>query len=93
MRDVTAMALYESNDKAMAEVSDDGIVKVLDIPGIITVSTCGACETNAQGYRINSILMSDFVYPSWFKATGTKPYDYRGLITAPFQVLSGGYLP
>jgi hypothetical protein len=57
------------------------------------VEVCDACETNAQGYRINSILMSDFVYPSWFKATGTAPYDYRRLITAPFQVLSGGYLP
>ncbi|HJW34787.1 MAG TPA: hypothetical protein VJ505_15675 [Holophagaceae bacterium] len=57
------------------------------------VEVCDACETNAQGYRINSILMSDFVYPSWFKASGTKPFDYRGLITAPFQVLSGGYLP
>ncbi len=58
-----------------------------------SVEVCDACETNAQGYRINIILMSDFVYPSWFKANGTSPYDYRGLITAPFQVLSGGYLP
>ncbi len=57
------------------------------------VEVCDACETNDQGYRINTILMSDFVYPSWFKANGTSPYDYRGLITAPFQVLSGGYLP
>lgn len=57
------------------------------------VEVCDACETNDQGYRINNILMSDFVYPSWFKANGTSPYDYRGLITAPFQVLPGGYLP
>lgn len=57
------------------------------------VEVCDACETNDQGYRINNILMSDFVYPSWFKASGTAPYDERGLITAPFQVLPGGYLP
>lgn len=57
------------------------------------VEVCDACETNDQGYRINTILMSDFVYPSWFKSNGTGPYDYRGLITAPFQVLAGGYLP
>ncbi|HJW71564.1 MAG TPA: hypothetical protein VJ486_01800 [Geothrix sp.] len=57
------------------------------------VEVCDACETNAQGYRISSILMSDFVYPSWFKSTGTAPYDQTRLITAPFQVLSGGYLP
>ncbi len=57
------------------------------------VEVCDACETNDQGYRINSILMSDFVYPSWFQANGNGPYDYRGLISAPFQVLPGGYLP
>lgn len=57
------------------------------------VEVCDACETNDQGYRISSILMSDFVYPSWFKSNGTNPYDYRGLISAPFQVLPGGYLP
>jgi hypothetical protein len=58
-----------------------------------SVEVCDACETNDQGYRINTILMSDFVYPSWFQANGKGPYDYRGLITAPFQILPGGYLP
>ncbi|HJU83177.1 MAG TPA: hypothetical protein VJ600_03115 [Holophagaceae bacterium] len=57
------------------------------------VEVCDACEQNDQGYRINSILMSDFVYPSWFKASGTSPFDQTRLITAPFQVLAGGYLP
>jgi hypothetical protein len=57
------------------------------------VEVCDACETNDQGYRINAILMSDFVFPSWFQKNGGSPYDYRGLITAPFQVLPGGYLP
>lgn len=57
------------------------------------VEVCDACETNDQGYRISSILMSDFVYPSWFQKNGSGPYDYRGLISAPFQVLAGGYLP
>lgn len=57
------------------------------------VEVCDACEQNDQGYRINTILMSDFVYPSWFQASGKSPYDYRGLITAPFQLLPGGYLP
>ncbi len=57
------------------------------------VEVCDACEENAQGYRISGVLMSDFVYPSWFKASGTSPYDQTRLITAPFQVLAGGYLP
>lgn len=37
VRDVTKMALFESNDKAMAEVSDVGLVKVLDLPGKASV--------------------------------------------------------
>ena len=57
------------------------------------VEVCDACETNDQGYRINTILMSDFVFPSWFDANGQNPFDQRGLISAPFQVLPGGYLP
>lgn len=37
VRDVTSQALYESNDKAMAEVTDRGLVKVLDISGSVAV--------------------------------------------------------
>jgi len=37
VRDVTELALYESNDSAMAEVSDAGLVKVLDITGKVSV--------------------------------------------------------
>ena len=36
-RDITSLALYESNDKSMAEVSDRGLVKVLDITGKVAV--------------------------------------------------------
>ncbi len=37
VRDVTSLALYESNDKAMAEVSDLGLMKVFDITGKVSV--------------------------------------------------------
>ena len=36
-RDVTALALYEANDRAMAEASEAGRVKILDIPGNVAV--------------------------------------------------------
>ena len=36
-RDVTEQALFESNDKSMADVSDQGLVKVLDIPGKVAI--------------------------------------------------------
>ncbi|MFO1046259.1 MAG: DUF1549 domain-containing protein [Planctomycetaceae bacterium] len=36
-RDVTQQALYESNDKAMADVNDNGLVKVQDITGKVAI--------------------------------------------------------
>lgn len=36
-RDVSGLALYESNDKAMAEVSEQGLVSILEIPGKVAV--------------------------------------------------------
>lgn len=36
-RDVTRMALYEPNDRAMAETTEEGLVKTLDLPGNVAV--------------------------------------------------------
>ncbi|MBN9520208.1 DUF1549 domain-containing protein [bacterium] len=37
VRDVTGTAVFESNDKAMAEVSEGGLVAVLDLPGKVSI--------------------------------------------------------
>lgn len=37
VRDVTTHASYESNDRAMADVSDGGLVKILDLSGNVAV--------------------------------------------------------
>ena len=36
-RDVTHTALYEANDKGMAEVTEGGLIRVLDLPGSVAV--------------------------------------------------------
>jgi hypothetical protein len=36
-RDVTELVLHESNDTAMAQVTENGLVKILDIPGKVSV--------------------------------------------------------
>ena len=36
-RDVTHMALYEANDKAMAEADEHGLVRTLDLPGNVAI--------------------------------------------------------
>lgn len=36
-QDVTKLALFETNDRAMAESSEEGLVKTLDLPGTVAV--------------------------------------------------------
>ena len=50
-------------------------------------------EDDSFGYKINNILVSDFIFPSWFDdyQVGVK-YDFGNHVTAPFQILKGGYV-
>lgn len=54
-----------------------------------------ACEADSYGYQINSLLVSDFVYPAWFESfrqPGSTQFDFQNKITTPFQLLPGGYI-
>jgi hypothetical protein len=56
---------------------------------------CDACEADQDGYAINGVAVSDFVYPPWFesfRAAGSTQFDYQRKITQPFQLLPGGYI-
>jgi hypothetical protein len=56
---------------------------------------CDACEADKYGYLIDGVLVSDFVYPAWFeyfRKPKSTQFDYRKKITAPFQLLPGGYI-
>src|SRR2546425_3268010 len=40
---------------------------------------CDACEADEFGYKIDSTLVSDFVYPAWFESfrkRGSTPFDH-----------------
>jgi hypothetical protein len=53
------------------------------------------CEADELGYPIEGMLVSDFVHPEWFesfRAPGSVKFDHMGKITAPFQLLPGGYI-
>jgi hypothetical protein len=54
---------------------------------------CDACEPDKFGYKIDSVLVSDFVYPAWFEhfhKKGSTRFDHCKLTVRPFQVLPGG---
>ncbi|MFN2603701.1 MAG: hypothetical protein ABR582_13230 [Gemmatimonadaceae bacterium] len=58
------------------------------------VEVCDPCEDAMNAYTVNGISMSDFYTPQYFdpkKVAGVR-YSYTGAITAPRQVLPGGYL-
>ena len=58
------------------------------------VEVCDPCQGDDFGYTVNGVLVSDFYTPNYFdplQATGVR-YSYTGAITAPRQVLAGGYL-
>jgi len=60
---------------------------------LVGLEVCDPCEADSQGYLVDSVLVSDFVFPTYFEADRSAgPYDYRGLITTPFQILPQGYL-
>lgn len=42
-------------------------------------------------YFVNSVELSDFVFPSWFDPNGQRPFDKLGGLSAPFTVTPGGY--
>lgn len=57
------------------------------------VEVCDPCLSGHCGYTVNGILVSDFYTPNYFDAlpaSGVR-YSFTAAITAPRQVLDGGY--
>jgi hypothetical protein len=44
--------------------------------------------TLADGTKVS---VTNFVFPSYFEASGSAPFDQCQLVTSPFQILNGGY--
>ena len=58
------------------------------------LEVCDPCQSDATAYTVNGILVSDFCTPEYFDPAGVSGarYSYSGKVTAPHQVLHGGYL-
>jgi len=62
---------------------------------LFPIEVADAVEDDSFGYKINDILVSDFVYPSWFESWRTKgstQFSYMKSVTAPFEIAEGGYI-
>ena len=61
---------------------------------VYAYETADAVEEE-EGYAIDGIPMSDFVYPSWFedfRSPNSVPFDYLKRCRRPFELLRGGYM-
>ena len=58
------------------------------------VEACDPCEANNYAYTINGIAVSDFITPHFYDplATPGTRYSFTGALTAPRQILRGGYI-
>lgn len=60
----------------------------LEVGDPVEADTFGFEYTDKAG---TTTLLSDFVRPEWFQPGSSGPFDYKRHVTAPLQVLSGGY--
>ena len=58
------------------------------------VEVCDPSESEQYAYTSNDVLVSDFYTPAYFdpRASAGVRYSFTGALTAPRQVLPGGYL-
>jgi hypothetical protein len=77
------------NLAAIVENADDNTM------GMWFYEACDPCETDELGYKIDGVLVSDFITPQWFKPGAVNyknvKFDHMGHIKQPFEILPGGY--
>jgi len=45
-----------------------------------------------DSYDVGGVLISDWVYPSWFSKTGTYPFNKLGTLKNYLEIAEGGYI-
>jgi hypothetical protein len=62
-----------------------------NITSLLAYEACDAVEDDSYGYEIDGVLVSDFIYPSWFGGIEATKFDYMSHCTQAGEILSGGY--
>lgn len=68
------------------------VVQIKNDGTALAYENCDATEADDLGYKINGVLVSDFVTPQWFLPGSKGPYDYKGEVSHPFEILPEGYI-
>ncbi len=50
---------------------------------------CDACNEDHYGYQIEGVLVSDFLFPSWFQFFENRQFDFMNYIDSYFKILPG----
>jgi hypothetical protein len=57
------------------------------------LEVCDAVESDDLGYKIEGVLVSDFVTPKWFNdEVGNDRYSFKQRIKKPLELAPGGYI-
>jgi hypothetical protein len=59
---------------------------------IYALEVCDAVEADKLGYKIDGVLVSDFVTPSWYEPTEADRVDFKRRISRALQLAPGGYI-
>lgn len=52
-----------------------------------------ACDAvQGDGYRLDDVLLANFVTPAWYVTGSSGPWDFLGLLTAPCTKTADGYV-
>lgn len=70
---------------------DDNAMRLYD------AQVCNPCEAEEYGYKIDDVLVSDFVYPAWYerlgRSEGARRFDHAGHMSEPFNSFPEGAWP
>lgn len=71
----------------------NGCLQVSDTR-FVAYEIADAPEADQYGYKINDVLVSDYVFPLYFcpTVTGVVKFDHEGHIKQAMEILDGGYL-
>jgi len=75
----------------LADPTINLVVFTPDGKRLVAYEVADACEDDSLGYRVDGVLLSDFVTPAFFGVPG-KVFDHCEHVTEPLQILPGGYL-